>query len=118
MDGLMARKVWRITKLAGLSFVVLILITSAGSLAYRAYRHYQLARTTPIDETVGIDEAFFAPIGGIDQWISIRGQNRNNPVILILHGGPGFALSPMPRNFFYYVDTRVHHRLLGSAWRR
>ena len=42
----------------------------------------------------GIDEAQYVPIGGIDQFISIRGENRNNPVILFLHGGPGDATNP------------------------
>ncbi len=37
----------------------------------------------------GIDESTFVPIGGIEQWISIRGQNRDNPVLLVGHGGPG-----------------------------
>jgi pimeloyl-ACP methyl ester carboxylesterase len=33
--------------------------------------------------------------------IGIRGRKRDNPALLILHGGPGFAMSPTPRNFLY-----------------
>lgn len=47
----------------------------------------------------GIDEAGFVQIGGIDQWIAIQGQNRTNPVILYLHGGPGEAQSPFLDQF-------------------
>ncbi|MGH7484231.1 MAG: alpha/beta fold hydrolase, partial [bacterium] len=36
----------------------------------------------------GINEAVFVPIGGLDQWLSIRGENRRNPVLLVVHGGP------------------------------
>jgi hypothetical protein len=42
----------------------------------------------------GIDEARYVPIGGTDQYISIRGEDRDNPVILFLHGGPGDATNP------------------------
>ncbi len=34
-------------------------------------------------------------IGGIDQWVSIRGRDRRNPVLLVVHGGPGYILMPM-----------------------
>lgn len=44
-----------------------------------------------IDTSKGIDEASFVRIGGIDQWVQIRGDDRNNPVLLILNGGPGFS---------------------------
>ena len=37
----------------------------------------------------GIEEDRAVRIGGIDQYISIRGTDRRNPVLLILHGGPG-----------------------------
>ena len=33
----------------------------------------------------------FVPIGGIEQWISTRGSDSENPVLLIVHGGPGYS---------------------------
>src|SRR5690606_37352316 len=42
----------------------------------------------------GIQETWKARIGGIDQWISVRGQDRDNPVILFVHGGPASPLIP------------------------
>jgi proline iminopeptidase len=44
--------------------------------------------------TAQIDRVLFVPLGGIDQWISIRGENRANPVLLVVHGGPGEAQWP------------------------
>jgi len=41
-----------------------------------------------------IDQTTFVPIGGIEQWISIRGDDRANPVLLVVHGGPGEAQWP------------------------
>jgi len=32
----------------------------------------------------GIDEGTYVKIGGIDQWIQIRGKDRNSPVLLCL----------------------------------
>src|SRR6266853_4649182 len=34
-------------------------------------------------------------IGGINQWVSIRGTDRRNPVVLYIHGGPGYVSIPM-----------------------
>lgn len=46
-----------------------------------------------------VDESGFIRIGGIDQWISIRGTDVRNPVILFLHGGPAEAQSPFLKEF-------------------
>jgi pimeloyl-ACP methyl ester carboxylesterase len=45
--------------------------------------------------SLGIDQSSFVSIGGIDQWISIKGEDRRNPVLLVVHGGPGEAQWPM-----------------------
>jgi pimeloyl-ACP methyl ester carboxylesterase len=42
----------------------------------------------------GIEEQVEVPIGGIGQWLSIRGRDRRNPILLYLHGGPGAPTMP------------------------
>lgn len=61
-----------------------------GSLAYRALRQHQVARVLEIRSPNRIVEGRYVRIGGIEQWIQIRGEDRENPVLLILHGGPGW----------------------------
>ncbi len=47
----------------------------------------------------GIEEMRAVEIGGIQQWISVRGRDRRNPILLFIHGGPG---SPeMPAGWLY-----------------
>jgi pimeloyl-ACP methyl ester carboxylesterase len=41
-----------------------------------------------------LDEKGFVVIGGIEQWVTVKGDSCANPVILFIHGGPGNPLSP------------------------
>lgn len=41
-----------------------------------------------VQDSEGIEELFPLQVCGIEQWIHIRGRNRNNPVLLFVHGGP------------------------------
>ena len=50
----------------------------------------------------GIDEASFMPLGGIEQFVTIRGDDRSKPVLLHVHGGPGIAFSAFAAAFARY----------------
>lgn len=50
------------------------------------------ATTYKVNDSKGIDELKALKIGGIEQWLHIRGRNRNNPILLYLHGGPGWPM--------------------------
>jgi pimeloyl-ACP methyl ester carboxylesterase len=47
----------------------------------------------------GVERLEKVRIGGIDQWVSIRGVDRRNPVLLMLHGGPGYV--SMPTSWYF-----------------
>lgn len=54
-----------------------------------------------------IEEASFVTIGGIEQWVTIRGDDRRHPVLLLLHGGPGDVQSPFVSTYAPYEKDFV-----------
>ncbi len=54
-----------------------------------------LAAANAITAPGGIDTLERVELGGIPQWISVRGRDRRNPILLYLHGGPGFPTMPV-----------------------
>ncbi len=58
-----------------------------------------LAENRRIVSPNGIEELIKVPIGGIDQWLSIRGKDRRNPILLVLHGGPASPSMPVAYTF-------------------
>ena len=50
-----------------------------------------VAQSRRIVSPQGIEETRQVEIGGIRQWISVRGNDRRNPILLYVHGGPGAA---------------------------
>jgi pimeloyl-ACP methyl ester carboxylesterase len=81
--------------------LLLVLLLAGVGLCYRAFLQHRAAQLIAIHSPAGIDEASFVRIGGQDQWITIRGQDRAKPVLLILHGGPGDAESLNILRFAY-----------------
>lgn len=47
-----------------------------------------------------INEERFISIGGIEQWITIKGDDKTKPVILFIHGGPGSTMSQYAGNIY------------------
>jgi pimeloyl-ACP methyl ester carboxylesterase len=120
----MARKIWRVIKTGLLSLLGLLLILIVCAISYRAIRQHQNSVALAIHTPNGIDEAMFVPIGGINQWITIRGTNRDNPVVLFVHGGPGtptnlldFSMTPAWTPTFTLVqwDQRGAGKTFGSG---
>ncbi|MER6048704.1 alpha/beta hydrolase [Streptomyces sp. NPDC001793] len=77
---------------------------AVGLLGYRQLKRTTNAERLRITTPNGIDESGFVRIGGIDQWVSIRGEDRDNPVILEILGGPGAS------NLVFIPRTRAWER--------
>ena len=78
---------WLITAVAG--FILIVAFVALIGLGYREWRRRAIEPQYEIATPNGIDEALFVDLNGTQQWVTIRGQDRSNPVILVVHGGPG-----------------------------
>lgn len=58
-----------------------------------------------------INELKKVDIGGIKQSILVKGQNKQNPILLMLHGGPGFPLMP-----FSHKLKRLEEEFIVVYW--
>jgi pimeloyl-ACP methyl ester carboxylesterase len=81
-------------------FLTSLVAVLAVSLACHAFPENVAAQATPAPSPEGIKEEIFVRVGGVDQWVTIKGDDRNNPVVLFLHGGPGDAWSPFADAMF------------------
>ncbi len=72
-----------------------LLLIVAGALAARAIIQRQTAARQRLPIPPGVDAIERIRLGGVEQWIQIRGRSRTLPVLLYLHGGPGFSEMPL-----------------------
>jgi pimeloyl-ACP methyl ester carboxylesterase len=106
--------------------VAYLLVRAARFFRTRARRRRENAAAFAVRTPNGIDAGRFVRLGGVEQWIQIRGEDRANPIVLVLHGGPAtsyMGLIPMFRPWersFTVVqwDRRGVGRTFGRNGRR
>lgn len=58
-----------------------------------------IANARKVTALGGIEESYAVSLGGFPQWVSVRGNNRENPILLFIHGGP--ASTELPISWLY-----------------
>jgi proline iminopeptidase len=79
--------------------------------AYRGLARAQARQKAPINPELGIESLEEVTLGGLKQWILIRGRNVDNPVVLFLHGGPGWPLMPT-----YIINSPLEEHFTVVHW--
>lgn len=90
-------------------FIILCAIILLAVLVIVFFRIHNSLKAK-IDTDNGIQENTYIKIGGIEQYLQIRGEDRNNPVILWLHGGPGFPLTYL--TYYYQTALEKDHTIV------
>lgn len=73
------------------------------------------ARTAAIAGQASIAEIERIELGGFEQAVLLRGNDRENPALLYLHGGPGGAFMPVAS---YYSDELEQHFVVAHLDQR
>jgi pimeloyl-ACP methyl ester carboxylesterase len=112
----------RVVLRGAVAFVGLIVVVAVAALGYRGWRQHENAQALAIRTPNGIEEASFVNIGALDQWVQIRGEDRNNPVLLFIHGGPGSSETPLSSLFRpwekYFTVVMWDQRCAGKTFAR
>jgi len=61
---------------------------------FNTFLIFLFSLTSLAQDGSSINEGKFVSIGGIEQWVTIKGYDGAKPAILFLHGGPGSVMSP------------------------
>jgi len=89
----------RMFKYVGIAIIFLVFVVVSSALLYRTYLQHRVTEKRAITSLHGVDSLEAVRIGGIDQWIEVRGQDLDNPILLFIHGGPGVAFIPLAGAF-------------------
>ncbi|MCU0616512.1 MAG: alpha/beta hydrolase [Gemmatimonadaceae bacterium] len=80
--------------LAALSYLAVARASLAQPTSARAPITERLAELRRIHTPRGVERLEAVTIGGVSQWINVRGKDARAPVIVMIHGGPGTPTLP------------------------
>ena len=83
------KKLMKALKWIGICLAAILVLALGTVLITRAVK----AAQTKINTENGIQESAYVELNGIRQFVQIRGEDKENPVILMLHGGPGSPIA-------------------------
>lgn len=113
-------KTWLRRGAVGVAAVSIAVV--GGAAATRGFVQHQTAERLRIDAKDGIQEAGFVKLPSGEQWVVVRGENVDNPVLLVVHGG-GVPTSLFAEDFkswekdftVVHWDRRDHGKSLARA---
>ncbi len=89
-----------------LSLILFIVILIVCLLLLRTFFTGLIRQKVKVTASNGIDSIEYVEINGIQQAIHIKGNDQKNPILLFLHGGPGFT--EMPVSYRYQKEWEDH----------
>jgi proline iminopeptidase len=99
--------------------LLVMMATTAG--AQQADARTVIAESESIHTANGVEVRETVKLGGIPQWITVRGKDLNNPLLLYVHGGPGDAIMGVSWSFQrpwedYFTVVEWDQRASGKTY--
>lgn len=94
--------------------VVSVCVFIAILFLIRVSIQYKIKTDTKIDTQNGIESLEKIKLGGLEQYILIRGKDKSKPVLLWLDGGPGEPLISYARDMGY--ETGLEEKFVMVYW--
>ena len=112
---------------ASILFVAVILACAQSARADEAADPYAPGRAIVgdigrITAPNGVQDSFAAELGGTKQWVTVRGSDRDNPLLLYIHGGPAAPETPVAWAFQrpwedFFTVVQWDQRAAGKSYR-
>ncbi len=101
----------KLFKYSTLTGAALVLLSGVLLIAVRFYARRETEARIRITSPDGIHAIERIQLGGVEQWIQVRGEDRTKPILLFLHGGPGFPQMP-----FAHLNAELEKHFVVVQW--